>query len=112
MNEKKKKEKNKNMINAGEKSAENVRMKKIIKKKFSKEKENSDTMMFEIVNVKNSNARIFMKHHIDDTTSISSSFTKLFFEIKKFFKRRERDADDSAEKRAKDKKKFKEKQER
>ena len=75
MNEEKKKKKNEKMINVDEKSTENVKMKKIIKEKFSK-KENSDTMMFEIVDVKNSNAVIFMKYYIDDTTTISSSFTK------------------------------------
>ena len=64
MNKKEKEEKNEKMINVGEESAENVRMKKIIKK-FSKKKENSDTMMSEVVDVENSNARILMKHHID-----------------------------------------------
>ena len=64
------------MINAGEKSTKNVKMKKIVKKKFSKEKENFDIMIFETVDVKNSNAVIFMKYHIDDTTTISSNFTK------------------------------------
>ena len=59
MSEEKKKEKNEKMISVDKKSAENVKMKKIIEK-FSKKKENSDTMMFEIVGVKNSNARIFM----------------------------------------------------
>ena len=33
-------------------------------------------MMFKVVDVKNSNAVIFMKYHIDDTTTISNSFTK------------------------------------
>ena len=64
------------MINVGKKPAKDVKMKKIMKKKFSKKKENLDTMMFEIVNVKNSNAVTFMKYHINDTTTISSSFTK------------------------------------
>ena len=64
------------MINVDEKPAEDVKMKKIIKKKFSKKKENLDTMMFEVVDVKNSNTMIFMKYHINDTTTISSSFTK------------------------------------
>ena len=75
MNEKKKEKKNKKMINVDEKPAKDVKMKKIIKKKFSK-KEDLDTMMFEIVDVKNSNAMIFIKYHIDDTTTISSSFMK------------------------------------
>ena len=64
------------MISADEKSAENVKMEKIVKKKFSKKKENFDTMMFEIVDVKNSNTMIFIKYHIDDTTTTSGSFTK------------------------------------
>ena len=76
MSEEKKEKKNEKMINVDEEPAENVKMKEIIKKKFSKEKENSDTMMFEIVDVKNSNAVIFMKYHIDDMTTISSNFTK------------------------------------
>ena len=75
MNEEKKKEKNEKMINVDEKSTKDVKMKKIMKKKFSK-KENFDTMMFEIVDVKNSNAVIFMKYHINDTMTISSSFTR------------------------------------
>ena len=33
-------------------------------------------MMFEIVDVKNSNAMIFIKYYINDTMTISSSFTK------------------------------------
>ena len=76
MSEKEKEKKNEKMINAGEKPAENVKMKKIVKEKFSKEKENLDTMMFEIVDVKNSNAVTFMKYHIDNTTTTSSNFTK------------------------------------
>ena len=44
-------------------------------------------MMFEIVNVKNSDAKIFMKYHIDDTTTISNNFTKFFFEFENFLKK-------------------------
>ena len=73
MSEKEKKEKNEEIINVGEKSAEDV--KRIIKKKFSK-KENLDTIIFGVVDVKNSNAVIFMKYYIDDTTTISGNFTK------------------------------------
>ena len=76
MSEEKKEKKNEKMINVGEKSTKNVKMKKIMKKTFSKKKENFNTMMFEIVDVKNSNAEIFMKYHINDTTTISNSFTK------------------------------------
>ena len=48
-------------------------------KKFLKEKETSGTMMFKIVDVKNSNAKIIIKYHINDTSTISSNFTKFFF---------------------------------
>ena len=70
------------MINFDEKLAKNVKMKKTVKKKLSKKKENLDTMMFEVVNVKNSNAETFIKYHINDTTTISSNFTKKKFEKK------------------------------
>ena len=76
MNEKEKKEKNEKMISVDKKSTENVKMKRIVKEKFSKKKKNFDTMMFEIVDVKNLNAVIFMKYYINDTTTTSSSFTK------------------------------------
>ena len=75
MSEGEKEEKNEKMINAGEEPTEDVEMKRIMKKKFS-EKEYFDRMIFEIVDMKNSNAVTFMKYHIDDTTTISSSFTK------------------------------------
>ena len=75
MSEEKEKEKNEEMISAGEEPAKDVEMKEVIKKKFSKE-ENFDTMMFEVVGVKDSDAMILMKYHIDDTTTISGSFTK------------------------------------
>ena len=73
---KKKKEKNKKMISVGEKLTMNVKMKKVVKKKFSKKKEEFDTIMFEVVDVKDSNGKIFMKYDINNTTTISSSFTK------------------------------------
>ena len=76
MSEEEKKKKNEKIISVGEKSTENVKMKKIVKKKFSKKKENLDTMMFEVADVKNSNAVTFIKYHIDDTMTTSSSFTK------------------------------------
>ena len=75
MSEEEKEEKNEKMISVGEKPAEDVKMKRIVKKEFSKKK-NFDTMMFETVDVKNSNAMTFMKYHIDDTMTTSSSFTK------------------------------------
>ena len=76
MNEEEKKKKNEEMINVGEESTEDVKMKKIIKEKFLKKEKDLDTIMFEIVDVKNSNAVIFMKYHIDDTTTTSNSFTR------------------------------------
>ena len=76
------------MINVDEEPTENVKMKKIVEKKFLKKKENSDTMMFEIVDVKNLNAEIFMKYYINDTTTISSSFTKFSFKFESFLKKK------------------------
>ena len=76
------------MISVDEKLTKNVKMKKIIKKKFSKKKKNFDTMMFEIVDVKNSNVGIFIKYYINDTTTISSIFTKFSFEFKSFLKKK------------------------
>ena len=75
MNEGEKEEENEKMISVDEESAEDVEMEKIVKEKFSEE-ENLDTIMFEIVDVKDSDAVIFMKYYINDTTTISSSFTK------------------------------------
>ena len=72
------------MMNVDEKSMKNIKMKKIVKKRFSKKKKNFDIIMFEIVDVKNSNAEIFMKYHINDTTTISNNFIKFFFEFKSF----------------------------
>ena len=80
------------MINVDEKLTKNVKIKKIVEKKFLKKKENFNTMIFDIVNVKNSNAKIFIKYYIDDTTTISNSFTKFFFEFENFFKERRRNA--------------------
>ena len=103
MSEEKEKEKNEKMISAGEKSAENVKMKEIVKKKFSKEKENSDTIMFKIVDVKNSNAVIFMKYYINDTTTISSSFTKEKSSKKNENESSKKDENESSEKTKKKK---------
>ena len=84
---KRKKKKNEKMISAGEESTENVKMKKIVEKKFSKKKKNFDTMMFEVVEVKISNIKTFIKYYIDDTTTISNSFTKFSFEFENFSKK-------------------------
>ena len=105
MSERKKEKKNEKMIMIGEKPAENVKMKKIIEKRFSKKKENFDTMMFEVVDVKDSNARIFIKYYIDDRTTISDSFTKFFSEFESFL--RKKDAAQTQKK--KQKKKFEKK---
>ena len=94
MSEEKKEEKNKKMISVDEKPTKNVKMKKIVKEKFSKKKENLDTMMFEVVDVKNSNAVIFMKYYIDDTTTILSNFTR-----KKSLKKNEDGSFEKAEKK-------------
>ena len=97
MSEEKKKEKNENMISVDEEPTKDVKMKRIVKKKFSKEEENLDTMMFEIVDVKNSNTMIFMKYHIDDTTTISSSLTK-----KKSSKKNENESSEKTKKKKTD----------
>ena len=65
-------------------------------------------MIFDVVDVKNSNAEIFIKYYINDTTTISSSFTKFFFEFENFLKK-ESTAQTHEKKQ---KKKFEEKRER
>ena len=98
--------KNEKMINIEEKLAENVKMKRIIKKSLKK-KENFDIIMFEIIDVKNSNAKIFIKYYINNTTTISSNFTKFFFEFESFLKK-----EDAGKRTRKNKKKIEEKRER
>ena len=62
-------------------------MKKMIEEKFSKEKINSNTMMFEGVNVKNSNAQTFIMFYIIDTTSFASIIiSKFLLEFESFLK--------------------------
>ena len=75
------------MISVDKKLTKNVKMKKIIEKKFLKEKKNSNTMIFNIVDVKDSNAEIFIKYHINDTTTTSNNFTKFFFEFENFLEK-------------------------
>ena len=82
INEKKKKEK-KNTINVDEKST-NVNINKIVKKRFSKKKENSRYTMFEDVVVRKSNARISMKHFINDTRSSSNVIENFSFKFENF----------------------------
>ena len=90
------------MINVDEKLAKNVKMKKIVEKRFSKEKKNSNTIIFEIINVKNPNAEIFIKYHIDDTSTTSSSFTKFFFEFESFLKEKNATQTDEKEQEKKE----------
>ena len=99
---KKRKKENEKIINVDKKSTNDVKMKKIVEKEFSKEKENFDTMMFEIVDVKNSNIKFFIKYHINDTTTISNSFTKFSFELENFSE--EENATQAHEKKQKKKK--------
>ena len=80
MNEEKKEEKKKNTIDADEKSAK-MNMKKLVKKKFEKKKENSRYVMFEDLVVKNLNARTSAKHHINDTTSSLSVIENFSFKF-------------------------------
>ena len=74
-------------------------MKKIIEKKFLKKKKNFDIIMFKIVDVKNSNAKFYIKYYINDTTTISNSFMKFFFEFENFLK--EKNATQAHEKKQK-----------
>ena len=74
------------MINVNKKSIKNVKMKEIVEKRFLEKKKNFDTMIFDAVIVKNSNANFFIKYYIDDTTTISNSFTKFFFKFENFLK--------------------------
>ena len=90
MNVKKKEKKNKKMISVGEKSTKDIKIKKTVEKKFLKKKKNSDTMMFNVVGVKNSNTVIFIKYHIDDTMTISSNFTKFSLNSKIFQRKKAR----------------------
>ena len=96
------------MINVDEKLTKNVKMKKIVEKRFSKKKKNSDTMMLEIVNMKNSNAKSFYKisHRWHDYDF--KQLHEIFFRIREFFKERER----GAEAREKVKKKIEKERER
>ena len=56
----------------------------MMKKKVSIE--NNNFYMFGIFDVKNSIERISVKHHIDDTTSISNLFKISMFDVKIFLK--------------------------
>ena len=82
----KKKEKKKNTINADEKLTK-TNMKKFVKKKFEKKKENFSYIMFEDLVVKNLNARVLTKHHINNTTSFSNIIENFSFEFENVLKR-------------------------
>ena len=97
------------MISVDEESLKNIKMKKIVEKRFSKKTKNLDTIMFEIIDVNYSNAEFFIKYHINDTTTISNSFTKFFFEFENSLKKE--NATQAHEKEQK-KKEFKEKRRR
>ena len=58
-------------------------------------------MIFNIVDVKNSNVKIFMKYYIDDMTTILNSFTNFFFKFESFLK--EKSATQTHEKKQKKK---------
>ena len=62
-------------------------MKKLIEKKFLKKKINLNIMIFEDVNIKNSNARTFIIFYINNTISFASILiSKLLFKVKSFLK--------------------------
>ena len=84
--EKKKEKKKKNTINADEKSAK-MNMKKLVKKKFEKKKENFRYVMFEDLVVKNSNVRTSAKYYIDDTTSFLNVIENFSFEFENVLKK-------------------------
>ena len=87
MNEKEKKEKKKNTINADEKSAK-MNMKELMKKKFEKKKENFRYVMFEDLVVKNSNMRTSAKYYINDTTSFSNIIENFLCEFENVLKKK------------------------
>ena len=75
------------MINIDKKPTEKVKMKRIIEKKFLKKEVNSNTIIFESVNMKNSNARTFIIFYINDTTLFASILiSKFLFEFENFLK--------------------------
>ena len=80
------KKKKKNTINADKKSTK-MNMKRFVKKRFEKKKENSRYMMFENLVVKNSNAQVSTKYYINDTTSSSNVIENFLFKSENFLKR-------------------------
>ena len=84
---KEKKEKKKNTINADEISTK-MNMKRLVKKKFEKKKENFRYIMFENLVVKNSNVRTSAKHYINDTMLSLNVIENFSFEFENVFKKR------------------------
>ena len=74
------------MINVDEESTKNIKIKKIVEEESLKKKENFDMIIFDVIDVQNSNTEIFIKYYISDTTTISNNFTKFFFKFKNFLK--------------------------
>ena len=58
-----------------------MNMRKLMKKKFEKKKENSRYVMFEDLVVKNSNVRASAKYYIDNITSFLSVIKNFSFEF-------------------------------
>ena len=82
-------------------------MKRIVKKRFLKKKKNFNIIIFDVVHVKDSNANSFIKYYIDDTTTISNSFTKFLFKFENFLEK-----ESAAQTHEKEQKKSKEERER
>ena len=61
--------------------------KKELKRNSRKKKLNSNTMMFESINVKNSTTRTFIMFYINETTSFANTFiSKCLFDFESFLK--------------------------
>ena len=65
-----------------------MNMKKLVKKKFEKKKENFRYVMFEDLVVKNSNVRASAKYHINDTTLFSNIIENFSFEFENVLKKK------------------------
>ena len=81
--------------------------KKNYSKRFSKKEVNSNTMMFENVNVTNSNARMFIMFYINNTTSFASILiSKFLLEFESFLKIKSEASTKAQTEKEKSKKKF------
>ena len=83
---KRRKKENKSTINADKKLAK-IKIKKLVKKRFEKKKENFRYIIFEDLVVENSNARVLAKYHINDTTLSSNIIENFSFEFKNVLKK-------------------------